>query len=158
MSWTLQDFQRWGGVWGGAGEAQTGMPISLRVEFDVIQDGNALRMHFEACDPGYQSLYHGVRAVLATAPSGALRAVAFSTIHKAFLLDLLPDEEGVMALHGVTSAGNRIWVTFKQESSDALQFTGFWRAPGQPVDAPGLPRMSAQLRRLRPLQFANPPG
>jgi hypothetical protein len=91
-------------------------------------------------------------------PERALRAVAFSTIHKAFLLDLLPDEEGVMALSGVTSAGNRIWVTFIQESSDALQFTGFWRAPGQPVDAPGLPRMSAQLRRLRPLQFANPPG
>lgn len=154
----LAPYLGWIGVWGGEGEAQTGDPTIVRTEFSLVQGGTALSMHFEACDPGYRILYHGVRAILSQAPNGDLRGIAYSTIHRGYLIELTPDDEGVMALTGATRGGNRIFVTFVQEDADNLLFTASWRPNTSAPAGDDTPRMSAPLRRLFPMKFERPPG
>lgn len=150
MTVRIPDFLHWIGVWTGIGETQAGQPCYIRNRFYLELDGQGLGMHFEAWDPGLTTLYHGVRAVLAAAPSGVMRALAFSTIQGPLILDLTEDDEGVMALAGENLAGHRISVTFMQETPEQLLFTAFWRPPGQPRGEG--PNMAGRLARNLPWQ------
>jgi hypothetical protein len=150
MTVRIPDFLHWIGVWTGIGETQAGQPCYIRNRFYLELDGQGLGMHFEAWDPGLTTLYHGVRAVLAAAPSGVMRALAFSTIQGPLTLDLTEDDEGVMALAGQNLAGHRISVTFVQEDPGRLLFTAFWRPPQQ-ARSEG-PSMSCLLTRNLPWQ------
>ncbi|MCB9936458.1 MAG: hypothetical protein H6840_12290 [Planctomycetes bacterium] len=155
MTAQLAEFLPWIGVWTGVGESQAGQPCFVRNRFFPGLEGDGLGMQFEAWDPGMTTLFHGVRAVLATAPSGVMRALAYSTIHGALILELTPDDPGVMALAGESVAGNRISVTFLQEEPGRLLFTAFWRPAmheRQPNDGP---RMTCGLTRAVPKR---PPG
>ncbi len=155
MMYEQANFNGMVGVWGGTGEAETGMPVAVRVAIEHAQEGAALRLHLEACDPQFQSLYHGLRAVFPAQVEAGSRGAAFSTIHKQFLFDLAPDDGGSLRLTGVTGAGNRLFVQLRPEGGDSICFSACWRAPGQEPEGP---RMTAHLKRLRPLQFASPPG
>jgi hypothetical protein len=127
----------------------------IRTEFYPAMDSTGLGMHFEAWDPRMSVLYHGVRAMLAAAPSGVLRALAYSSIHGALLLELTPDDEGVMALAGESMTGNRISVTFVQEEPDQLLFTAFWRPP-QTRGEDDRPSMTCVMRRALPMKIPAP--
>ena len=155
MSAVLADYLPWIGVWAGSGETQAGQKTLIRTEFYPAMDSCGLGMHFEAWDPQLSTLYHGVRAMLAPAPSGVLRALAYSTIHGALLLELTPDDEGVMALAGESIAGNLISVTFVQEDPDRLLFTAFWRPP-QTKGEGEMPRMSCLMKRVSPMKVPPP--
>lgn len=148
MTARIHDFLHWIGVWAGMGETQAGQPCYIRNRFYQELDGQGIGMHFEAWDPGMTTLYHGVRAVLAAAPSGVLRALAYSTMQGPLILELTEDDDGVMALSGENLAGQRISVTFVQESPEQLLFTAFWRPP----QAPRLegPSMTCHLTRSGP--------
>jgi hypothetical protein len=141
----VSDYYPWIGVWTGVGEAQAGQETFIRTDFASAMDGSGIRMHFEAWDLGMNAMFHGVRAVLAPAPSGVLRAMAYSTIHGPLILELTPDDEGVMALAGESLANNHISVTFVQEAPGKLLFTGFWRPAGQTLAADDGPRMTCLL-------------
>lgn len=141
----ISAYYPWIGVWVGVGEAQAGQETFIRTDFVSAMDGSGIRMHFEAWDTGMNTMFHGVRAVLAPAPSGVLRAMAYSTIHGPLILELTPDDEGVMALAGESLAHNHISVTFVQEGPGELLFTAFWRPAGETApDAKG-PRMTCRL-------------
>jgi hypothetical protein len=151
VSGALTDYLPWIGVWAGVGETQAGQDALIRTEFYPAMDSAGLAMHFEAWDVRMSMMYHGVRAMLAPAPSGVLRALAFSTIHGALLLELTPDDEGVMALAGESLAGNRISVTFVQEGPDHLLFTASWRPPHAKGDDE-MPRMTCLMKRSAPMK------
>ena len=150
MNATVSDYLGWVGVWTGIGETQAGQPTLIRSTFEFAMDGNGLEMHFEAWDPDVNVLFHGVHSVLARAPSGMLRALGFSTIHGPLILELMPDDAGVMALSGDSQTGNRISVTFVEEAPDQLLFTAFWRTPDQPFSSEATPRMTCTLKRGSP--------
>jgi hypothetical protein len=147
---SVSDYMHWIGTWAGVGETQVGQKTLIRQTFKLAMDGTGIEMHFEAFDPALSVMYHGVRSVLASAPSGVLRALAYSTIHGPLLLELMPDDEGVMALSGDSQDGNRISVTFVEESADELLFTAFWRGVDEPVAGKDAPRMTCRLERSQP--------
>lgn len=142
----LQSYMRWEGVWTGRGESQLGQPVLVRCEFNEELRGAALGMHFEAYDESLTTLYHGVRAYLGPAGDQKLACTAYSTIHGPLLLERTPDDDGVMALSGLTLAGNQISVTFVEEVDGSLLFTAFWRPPSMPLHE-SLPRMHCRLTR-----------
>ncbi len=150
MTARIGDFLPWIGVWAGMGETQAGQPCYIRNRFYLDLDGQGLGMHFEAWDTGMTTLYHGVRSMLAAAPSGILRALAYSTVQGPLILDLTEDDEGVMALSGENLLGHRISVTFMQESPEQLLFTAFWRQPHAPRTEG--PSMTCRLTRSLPWQ------
>lgn len=149
MSLKLASFVRWSGVWSGKGKSEGGAATAVRVEFEPVHEGAALRLHLEVCDPTITKLQHGLRAILAPGKAGGLRAPAFSTVHGGLLLDVTPDDEGVLALTGVAGADKRAFFTFVEDSPDEMALTVFWRERRQKVSDPGLPRMFARLRRLK---------
>ena len=151
----LDEYRRWLGVWSGSGETQAGQETLIRTTFEHGLDGFALAMHFEAWDTTLTTLYHGVHALLSRAPNGAMKAIAHSTIHGPLILELTPDDEGVMALAGDSLAGSHISVTFMEESADELMFAAFWRPPGTHAGEPDAPRMTCNLKRSLPFK---PPG
>ena len=150
MTPRVADYQRWVGTWTGEGGTQAGQKTLIRQTFSLALDGTGLEMHFEAFDTSLSVMFHGVRSMLAPAPSGVLRALAYSTIHGPLLLELMPDDEGVMALSGDYQSGSQISVTFVEEAPDTLLFTAFWRGPGEPVAGDDTPRMTCRLQRCRP--------
>lgn len=150
MTPSVAEYMGWIGVWTGIGDTQAGQQTLIRTSFALAMDGTGIEMDFEAWDTGASVMYHGVRSVLAPAPSGVLRALAFSTIHGPLILELMPDDEGVMALSGDSQAGNRISVTFVEENPEQLLFTAFWRRPDQPFASDDTPRMTCELRRAHP--------
>lgn len=145
----LSRYLRWEGVWTGLGNTQAGQAALVRVEFTEALQGEALGMLFEAYGDGLQVLYHGVRAYLGVAGPGMLRCAAHSTIHGPLMLDLTPDDEGVLALAGLSQAGNHISVTFMEEEEGTLMFTAFWRPQNQP-SSDDMPRMHCRLKRPTP--------
>jgi hypothetical protein len=156
MAEPIGHYLSWIGVWTGTGEAQAGMETLIRVEMFPAAAGTGLGFHFEAYDLQATRLYHGVRAVVAAAPSGALRAIAWSSIHGSLLLEQTPDDEGVLALTGTSRTGNQISVTFVEETPDQLLFTAFWRPPNARTDD-DRPRMTCVIRRVTPVKFDPPP-
>ena len=156
MSEGLRYYLSWVGVWTGIGEAQAGMNALVRTEVFQAVSGQGVGFHFEAFDTEARNLYHGVRAIVAPAPSGVVRAIAWSSIHGPLILEQTPDDEGVLALSGESRSGNRISVTFVEEAEDELLFTAYWRPPHSEPDD-GAPRMAIPLRRVSPLQVP-PPG
>lgn len=153
----LRPYLPWIGVWTGAGEAQAGMPILVRNEVFAAVANQGIGFHFEAFDPGAKVLYHGVRSIVAVAPTGAVRAIAWSSIHGPLQLEQTPDDEGVLALSGASRAGNQITVTFVEEGPNELLFAAFWRPPGAKTDD-DRPRMSCLMKRVTPMKFpASPP-
>lgn len=147
MNQTLHDYVPWIGLWSGIGETQDGRACFIRTTFEEGLEANGLRMHFEAWDPALTTLFHGVRAMLTAAPSGVMRALAHSTIHGPLILELTPDDEGVMALAGESVAQHYISVTFVEESPDQLLFTAFWRPTKAPPGISDGPNMSCTLSR-----------
>ena len=155
MSDDLRCYLPWVGVWTGTGEAQAGMNTLARTEIFSAVMGKGIGFHFEAFDTEARILYHGVRAIVVPAPSGVVRAIAWSSIHGPLILEQTPDDEGVLALAGESKAGNRISVTFVEEGPDELLFMGYWRPPhSRPETDP--PRMSIPLQRITPLQVPTP--
>ena len=150
MTQRVTDYLHWIGTWTGEGATQAGQKTLIRNTFSLAMDGTGLEMHFEAFDTAMSVMFHGVRSMLAPAPSGVLRALAYSTIHGPLLLSLMPDDEGVMALSGDSRAGNRISVTFVEEAADSLLFTAFWRRPDEPLVGDGAARMTCKLHRCHP--------
>ncbi|MCB9893523.1 MAG: hypothetical protein H6839_03640 [Planctomycetes bacterium] len=146
----IADYLPWVGVWAGVGDTQAGQQTAIRTDFVPALDGTGLQMHFEAWDTEFKTLYHGVRAVLAPAPSGVLRALAYSTIHGPLLLELTPDDEGVMALAGESLGRNHISVTFVQDAPAELLFMAFWRPAGGNVPDGDDPRMTCRLKPATP--------
>ncbi len=142
----LPGYLRWEGVWTGRGESQAGQVVIVRCEFSEALRGEALGMHFEAFDESLGTLYHGVHAYLAPARQGDLRCTAHSTIHGPLILDRTPDDDGVLALSGLSVAGNQISVTFVEEHDGSLLFTAFSRPPSVPLHE-NLPRMHCRLIR-----------
>ncbi|MBZ0136016.1 MAG: hypothetical protein K8I27_06545 [Planctomycetes bacterium] len=155
MSNDLRGYLPWVGVWTGIGEAQAGMSTLVRTEVFYAAAGQGIGFHFEAFDTEARNLYHGVRAVVVPAPSGVVRAVAWSSIHGPLILEQTPDDEGVLALAGESRAGNHISVTFVEEGPDELLFAAFWR-PQHGGAKPDAPSMSIPLRRVTPLQVPMP--
>lgn len=149
MSNKLANYTHWTGVWSGKGKTESGAGTVVRVEFEAVHDGAALRLHLEVCDPSITKLQHGLRAILAPTSAGGLRAPAYSTVHEGLLLDLTPDDEGVMALTGVAGPDKRVFYTFVEDAPDEMSLTLFWRERRQKVSDPGLPRMFARLHRLK---------
>jgi hypothetical protein len=155
LSDDLRRYLPWIGVWTGTGEAQAGMDTLVRTEIFQNLGGAGIGFHFEAFDGSATNLYHGVRAHVAPAPSGVVRAVAWSSIHGLLILEQTPDDEGVLALGGESRAGNHISVAFIEEGPDELLFTAFWRPPHTRSD-PDAPRMTVNLHRVAPLQVPRP--
>jgi len=155
MTATIRDYLPWFGAWTGVGETQAGQETLIRTEFSPAMESAGIVMHFEAWDRDLSVMYHGVRAMLAQAPSGVLRALAYSSIHGPLLLELTPDDEGVMALAGESQAGNYISVTFVEEDPDHLLFTASWRPP-QARTEDVQPRMSCRMQRAVPMRFPPP--
>lgn len=155
MSKSLQRYLPWVGIWTGIGEAQAGMNTLVRTEVFQAVAGQGIGFHFEAFDVEARNLYHGVRAIVTPAPSGIVRAIAWSSIHGALILEQTPDDEGVMALAGESKVGNRISVTFVEEGPDELLFTAYWRPPHARTDDDS-PRMAIPMRRISPLQVPMP--
>jgi hypothetical protein len=149
----LQRYMRWEGVWTGRGESQAGQVVIVRCEFSEALRGEAMGMHFEALDESLGILYHGVHAYLAPTRQGDLRCSAHSTIHGPLIFDRTPDDEGVLALTGMSVAGNQISVTFVEEDPTSLMFTAFWRPPNAALNE-NLPRMHCRLSR--PALFVPP--
>ncbi|MCA8916717.1 MAG: hypothetical protein KDB90_15095 [Planctomycetes bacterium] len=150
MSRRVADYLSWVGVWAGVGDTQAGQQTAIRTDFVAGLDGTSLQMHFEAWDTEFKTLYHGVRAVLAPAPSGVLRALGYSTIHGPLILELTPDDEGVMALAGDSRANNHLSVTFVQDAPGELLFTAFWRSADKSAQAEDGPRMTCRLKPATP--------
>lgn len=153
MTPLVEEFSDWHGVWTGHGEAQAGMPVLVRNEVFMGVECTALAFHFEAFDPKAETLFHGVRAVLSIAPNGVQRATAYSTIHGALLLDRTQDDDGVLALGGLTANGNLISVTMMLESANEMMFAAFWRPPNVELNDPATPRMTVRLKRIHPWQM-----
>lgn len=155
MSDQLRHYLSWIGVWTGIGEAQAGMNTLVRIEIFQAVAGQGIGFQFEAFDTEARNLYHGVRAIITSAPSGVVRAIAWSSIHGPLILEQTPDDEEVLALSGESKAGNRISVTFVEEAPDELLFTAYWRPPhAKPND--DLPRMAIPIKRISPLQVPLP--
>lgn len=155
MNESLRQYLQWVGVWTGIGEAQAGMETLVRNEVFQAVAGQGIGFHFEAYDLEAARLFHGVRAVVAPAPSGVVRAVVWSSIHGAMILEQTPDDQGVLALSGESHAGNHITVTFVEEGEDELLFTASWRPPHTEPQRDA-PRMTALLRRVSPLNVPMP--
>lgn len=149
MNQRVSDYLGWIGVWTGVGDTQAGQQTLIRTSFALAMDGTGIEMDFEAWDTSASVMYHGVHSVLAPAPSGVLKALGFSTIHGPLILELLPDDEGVMALSGDSQAGNRISVTFVEENREQLLFSAGWRSPDDPLASEDSPRMTCNLKRAR---------
>jgi hypothetical protein len=126
-----------------------GAKVRLRHEFQVVDEGTAVRYHFEMYDPEFKTLIHGVHSYLARDASGRVATVTYSTLFGLGSFEMTPDDDGVLALAGESDDGHRLTVTLVEEDDGSLFLTVFWRdveflPPDQRV-----PSMSGILKRLQ---------
>jgi hypothetical protein len=119
----------WNGLWvghveppdpplEGQGKRAKSEPIRLMVAPAIEQ--TALCLDFEFYAPGRKELGQVARIMVISDGLGGARAVCYASGRGPLLLQMLPDEEGVLALSGESMEGARISVTLFEEAPDAL--------------------------------------
>lgn len=103
----------------------------------------------EMLDPATTQLLHGVRAMIAVGPGGKLASTGYSTLIGMMTLQQTPDDEGVLALSGVSMHGTRVTVTYLQESRDLMQFSAFWRPVSAKLAEDASQSLNCRMRRLQ---------
>lgn len=150
MKSILRWIQEWSGVWTGTGETQDGNAVLVRSSFFPLMEAAGTGVQIEMLDPATAQLLHGVRAIIAVGPDNQLQTTGYSTLVGMMTLQQTPDDEGVLALSGVSVQGTMVNVTYLQESSDLMQFSAFWRPASAKLTAAEGEAMTCRMRRVQP--------
>lgn len=150
MNDAMRLLQRWGGLWSGELELESGALLNARVSISAAMDGHGSMMHVEGSDPVTGRLVRGLRILFAQGPDGLVQTVAYSTQLGLFGLEQTPDDDDVIAMCGVTEAGVQLNVTYREEAPDTLLLMVFWRPHGTSLPKDAHPALLGRIQRRDP--------
>jgi hypothetical protein len=123
------EYFNWSGLWIGQVEppdvpledhSKRPKPEPIRLEVARAIEGTALCLDFEFYAPGRKALWQVARIMVISDGLGGARAVCYASGRGPMLLQMLPDDEGVLALSGESIEGGRISLTLFEEAPDML--------------------------------------
>jgi hypothetical protein len=147
MTRMLPTVMLWAGVWAGHGTLNGNDTMLLRNQLCLAFEGRGITMDFEVYEPSTMRLVYGVRTLLLQDLQGDLQTVTFSTRFGLIRLEQTPDDDGVLALSGVTDDDQKVNVTMVPQDDDSMQLNAIWRPAGVTVNSEATQNINGTLRR-----------